>query len=313
MTKSFQDTRDNDLRYVAAGEVSLLRKLSGCQFVVSLYDYYEGINESCIITEYLAGTDLFDTIAHRTFTLTEDKCRVITGQVLEALSFIHDRRIVHMDIKPNNIMFANRGKENLHIKLIDFGLARELGGMGRARCGMVGTVEFMSPEVIGSSYAVPASDMWSLGVMLFMMVSGGLSPFWAGNDLRTEARVIVGDFRLDLPHFQSVTKEAKDLIAKLILLSPNCRLSALAALRHPWLVPNTEVIKLSKVIAIDTALMRRFNARRRWTKLRNVLSVLKWLKPRQDGKLDFDIEKLVVKHIKRNRLKKCFKRKKSLK
>ena len=110
-----------------------------------------------------------------------------------------------------------------------------------------------------------------------------------------------------------MNKEAKDLIAKLIILSPDSRLSAQAALRHPWLVPNTEVIKLSTVLAIDTALMRRFNARRRWTKLRNILSVLKWMKPKLDGKLDFDIDKLVVRNIKKDKLKKCFKRKKSLK
>ena len=123
-----------------------------------------------------------------------------------------------MDIKPNNIMFSHSGRSNLHVKIIDFGLARELGGLGRAKCGIVGTVrrqyvadvlrnkniltfsiknilyllqvEFMSPEVVAGSFAVAASDLWSFGVMLFMMVSGGLSPFWAGNDYKTEARVL---------------------------------------------------------------------------------------------------------------------------
>ena len=126
-----------------------------------------------------------------------------------------------MDIKPNNIMFSHSGRSNLHVKIIDFGLARELGGLGRAKCGIVGTVrreyvvdvllnrnslvklflknisyllqvEFMSPEVVAGSFAVAASDLWSFGVMLFMMVSGGLSPFWAGNDYKTEARVLGG-------------------------------------------------------------------------------------------------------------------------
>ena len=132
---------------------------------------------------------------------------------------MHERRIVHMDIKPNNIMFSHSGRSNLHVKIIDFGLARELGGLGRAKCGIVGTVrrqyvvdvllnrnilalsknisyllqvEFMSPEVVAGSFAVAASDLWSFGVMLFMMVSGGLSPFWAGNDYKTEARVLGG-------------------------------------------------------------------------------------------------------------------------
>ena len=103
------------------------------------------------------------------------------------------------------------------------------------------------------------------------------------------------------------------LITKLIVLTPEGRLNAKSTLRHPWLEPNSETIKLSKVIAIDTALMRRFNARRRWTKLRHILSAIKWMKPKRDGKWDFDIEHLVVKHIRKDRLRKCFKRKKSLK
>ena len=80
--------------------------------------------------------------------------------------------------------------------------------------------------MVGSRYAVPESDLWSLGVMIFMMVSGGLSPFWAGNDCKTEGRVLRGDYRLDLPHFQGVSSEAKDLITKLMVLKPESRLSA---------------------------------------------------------------------------------------
>ena len=206
--------------------MAILRKLSKCPFIVNVYEYYEGINESCIITEYLAGSDLFNTIAHRTFELSENKCKVISSQILEAISYMHSLRIVHMDIKPNNIMFSYKSRTNLHIKIIDFGLARELGGLGRAKCGIVGTVEFMSPEVVGGSYAVSASDLWSFGVMLFMMISGGLSPFWAGNDYKTEARVLRGEYRLDLPHFENISQEAKDLISGLIILQPESRLSA---------------------------------------------------------------------------------------
>ena len=101
----------------------------------------------------------------------------------------------------------------------------------------------MSPEVVSGNFALAASDLWSFGVMLFMMVSGGLSPFWAGNDYKTEARVLgdhdilcrrklknaafsVGDYKLDLPHFYSVSSEVKDLISHLIVLDPDSRCSA---------------------------------------------------------------------------------------
>ena len=108
---------------------------------MNFIEYFAGINETCILTEYLGGSDLFNTIARPTFQLNENKCKVITGQILEALSFMHSLKIVHMDIKPNNIMFVSCAKDNLRVKIIDFGLARELGGLGRAKMGgMVGTV-----------------------------------------------------------------------------------------------------------------------------------------------------------------------------
>ena len=76
------------------------------------------------------------------------------------------------------------------LRVIDFGLARELGGMDKVKCAMVGTLEFMAPEVVKCTFASPASDMWSLGVVLMMMVSGGISPFWAGSDIATQRRVV---------------------------------------------------------------------------------------------------------------------------
>ena len=93
--------------------MALLRKLSKCQFIVNFIEYYAGINETCIVTEYLGGSDLFNTIAHPTFQLNENKCKVITGQILEALSFIHSIKIVHMDIKGRDMQtFTEFPKES---------------------------------------------------------------------------------------------------------------------------------------------------------------------------------------------------------
>ena len=85
------------------------------------------------------------------------------------------------------------------LKIIDFGLARELGLYAdRIPITMCGTLEFMSPEVMRCSHASTASDMWSLGVILYMMLSGGVSPFWAGSEYRTQRRVIRGIYNLGM-------------------------------------------------------------------------------------------------------------------
>ena len=86
----------------------------------------------------------------------------------------------------------------------------------------------------------------------------------------------------------------------------------MSALRHSWLEPSTELMRLARVIDIDTATLRRFNSRRRWALLRSLLTWLRLYKPIKEGtQLDFD--NLVIRHIRKNRLKKCFKKKKNLK
>ena len=98
--------------------------------------------------------------------------------------------------------------------MIDFGLARELGGMDKIKTTMVGTLEFMAPEVMKCTFASPASDMWSVGVLIYMLVSGGVSPFWAGSDVSTQRRVVRADFNFDNPVFDQVSEDAKDLISR---------------------------------------------------------------------------------------------------
>ena len=107
---------------------------------------------------HFAGGELFARIGSREYRLTEVKCRMFVRQMVEGLEFIHSRHIIHLDVKPQNIMLVKQGSENL--KLIDFGLARREGPQGMAKTGFVGTVGFMAPEVASCMYAAPSSDMF---------------------------------------------------------------------------------------------------------------------------------------------------------
>ena len=97
-------------------EASLLNKLQDCKFVIRLVEFYQSKEESVIVTEYLEGCDLFASLSEPGFELTEAKCRVIVSQVLDALVYIHRLRVVHMDIKPNNILLASKDRNNLKVK-----------------------------------------------------------------------------------------------------------------------------------------------------------------------------------------------------
>ena len=111
----YQRLADSE-RWDSMREAWLLKKLQDCKFVIKMLEFYQSPGESVIITEYLEGSDLFASLSEPDFELTEAKCRLIVSQVLDALVYIHRLRVIHMDIKPNNILLASRDKDNLTVK-----------------------------------------------------------------------------------------------------------------------------------------------------------------------------------------------------
>ena len=103
-------------RWDGMREAWLLNKLQDCKFVIKMLEFYQSPGESVIVTEYLEGSDLFASLSEPDFELTEAKCRLIVSQVLDALVYIPRLRVIHMDIKPNNILLASKDKNNLKVK-----------------------------------------------------------------------------------------------------------------------------------------------------------------------------------------------------
>ena len=115
-------------------------------------------------------------------------------------------------------------------RIIDFGLAKELGGPDKVRCGMCGTLEFMAPEVIRCTYATTATDMWSLGwikyivditikvfvfsVLIYMLGSGGTSPFWGGTAFKTQKKILRTKYSVKLKAFEVLSEQIKHLIKR---------------------------------------------------------------------------------------------------
>ena len=139
----------------------MLRSLIQSAFVVQLVGLFESPLNSVLVTEYLAGGDLITRTAPDDYCLTERKCQIFIRQIVRGVQFIHSQRILHLDLKPFNIMFANPD-DDYNLRIIDFGLSENLEDSedGQVKMTMCGTLEYMSPEVMDCKFASPASDMW---------------------------------------------------------------------------------------------------------------------------------------------------------
>uniref|UniRef100_A0A914I6R1 Uncharacterized protein n=1 Tax=Globodera rostochiensis TaxID=31243 RepID=A0A914I6R1_GLORO len=200
--------------------------------LISLHDAFETDQELVMIYEFMSGGELFEKVSCEHNRMSEEESRNYVRQVCEALQHMHEMSYVHLDLKPENIMFQTKQSDKL--KLIDFGLATKLDPSKSVKV-TTGTAEFASPEVVLGKDVSFYTDMWSVGVLSFILLSG-LSPFGGENDEETLENVKKCDWSMDEETaFDGISLHAKDFIRRLLILDPKERMSVHQALEHPWL------------------------------------------------------------------------------
>ncbi|KAJ8960479.1 hypothetical protein NQ318_013763, partial [Aromia moschata] len=191
--------------------------------------------------------ELFERVIDDDFILTEKSCTIFMRQICEGVDFIHKQRILHLDMKPENILCLT--KTGNRIKIIDFGLARKFDPNKKLQV-LFGTPEFVAPEVVNFDEIGYGTDMWSVGVICYVLLSG-LSPFMGHTDVETMANVTIAKYDFDDEAFDEISDIAKDFIQKLLVKDLNQRLTAQECLDHEWLkrkktVPRTPSMDVTK-------------------------------------------------------------------
>ncbi|XP_060654761.1 death-associated protein kinase related [Drosophila nasuta] len=211
-------------------EVEIMNSLQH-HLIIQLYAAYEYQKMMCVVLELIEGGELFDRVVDDEFVLTERVCRVFIRQVCEAMAFIHGNGIIHLDLKPENILVLTQ-KGN-RIKIIDFGLARKFDPDKRLRV-LFGTPEFVAPEVVNFDCISYGTDMWSVGVICYVLISG-LSPFMGENDIETMSNVTIAKYDFEDECFNGISPECLDFIAKLLVKDLSTRMTAADCVKHKWL------------------------------------------------------------------------------
>ncbi|XP_014352390.1 myosin light chain kinase 3-like [Latimeria chalumnae] len=228
-TKSLRDKEE------VKNEISIMNQLNHTN-LIQLYEAFEAKSSITLILEYVEGGELFDRILDDASPLMELDGILFTRQICEGVNYMHQQYVLHLDLKPENILCVNQVTNQ--IKIIDFGLARRYKPRERLKVHF-GTPEFLAPEVINYDFVSFPTDMWSVGIIVYMLLSG-LSPFLGGSDTETMNNILCCDWSFEEESFGKVSRDAKDFVKSLLVKEKGGRLSASECLRHPWLRGITE-------------------------------------------------------------------------
>lgn len=250
-------------------EVGILRDLQHPN-IMRLHDLFASKSEMVLVLELMRGGELFDFIAEKEM-LSEEEAIGFLAQILRGVQYLHARHIAHFDLKPENIMLQDKDVPEPQIKIIDFGLAQKLED-GVAFKSLCGTPQYIAPEVINYEPLSSATDMWSIGVITYILLSG-LSPFQGETDAETLSNVLEGAYEFEEHHFSQTSEMAKDFIRQLLVKEPRERMTASECLVHPWIKPlsRKQAAKRSRS-SINMKNFRKFNARRKWKLSYNMVS-----------------------------------------
>ncbi|XP_039249705.2 uncharacterized protein LOC120327312 isoform X1 [Styela clava] len=195
--------------------------------VVRLYEVIETSSKLYLILELGDGGDMYDYIMRHDQGLDEEQAKEYFAQILCAISYCHKMHVVHRDLKPENVVFFE--SQGL-VKLTDFGFSNRYDP-GKKLSTSCGSLAYSAPEILlGEEYDAPAVDVWSLGVILYMLVCGE-APFNEANDSETLTNIMDCKYKV-LDH---VNKDCGDLIKSMIIREPGERMKLEDIRNHPWL------------------------------------------------------------------------------
>ena len=238
-------------------EISILKKLNHDN-IVKFYGYSETNNQLLIKMEYIKYGTLSKWMKGKQ-KIKEEEASVILSKVLSAVEYMHSMHICHRDLKPENIMFSEENDLS-SIKIIDFGLSAQHFNYltNNEYCG---TLIYMAPEQIEKKLYHYSVDIWSIGILMFMLLNGGKHPFYQKNDKKEDVikKIKIGK----LNFINKLSFMAKNLNQKLCEVNPSWRYSANLAIKHPWITRNPN----DEIPLTFNEILNRNNCKKNWNHL----------------------------------------------
>ncbi|BFZ14462.1 hypothetical protein BsWGS_17501 [Bradybaena similaris] len=216
-------------------EVRILRCVNHAN-IIRLVEDYSNQHQIFYIMELVKGGDLYDAIS-ASGKYTEQDSSDMLYNLVSALQYLHALSIVHRDVKPENILIKQHEDGTKSLKLGDFGLAAEVRGHLYAVCG---TPTYVAPEVIAETGYGLKIDVWSAGVIAYILLCG-FPPFSSEHEDQEELfdLIMTGNYEFPSPYWDDISAPAKNVIAAMLEVDPDLRLTATQVLEHRWIALDT--------------------------------------------------------------------------
>lgn len=244
---SKKEMKNEDLELVRS-EIEILKI---CQHpnIIALYDVFENIDYFYIIMEYCSGGDLYSYLEKRRFKLNEKRVCDIVHKMCAAVYYIHSYGIAHRDLKPENVLMTDDTDE-ADIRILDFGLSKIISPDEKCT-ELYGTLSYVAPEILLEIPYTKAVDLWSLGVITYLMLTGTLPFDDPVSEDEIVNKVVLGNPSYKLPLWKGISKEAKSFVMGLLEKNLSKRMNIKSALEHEWITKfcgkdMTDVRRMSK-------------------------------------------------------------------
>lgn len=260
-------------------EIRINEKLNH-ENIVNLHEVFK-LPKLTLIFDLVTGGELFDDIERRQCYSEADAAYCIR-QVLQGIEYIHSKGVIHRDLKPENLLLG--GHDSKTIKIADFGLAVEFQNDEDLIFGTAGSPDYIAPEILNKHYYNKAVDIWSCGVILYILLCG-YPPFETREDQKN------GQFKFYAEDWQQIKVYARTLIVKMLTVNQKNRVNATEALDSKWIQSYEDLNTTHMNTIVDN--IKKFNAKRKFkgsvqaviatNKMKNIMSLTKSASTGQDS------------------------------
>jgi len=215
-------------------EIDIMQKLQHPN-IIQLVEVVDTADTLYLVLEFASGGELFDAIVNKG-SYSETEAAKIVKQIIAAMAYVHSHGIAHRDLKPENLLLSVEDAADI-IKIADFGLSKDFGAEQMATS--CGTPDYVAPEVLQGEVYDSAVDIWSIGVITYVLLCG-FPPFYGETQKELFENIMKGNYDFPDPEWTGVSEDAKTFIRRMLVVDPEKRLNAEQCLNEKWLKDNTQ-------------------------------------------------------------------------